>query len=70
MYLNFRLKRHLSVTNATLGIGYIVYVPNSDMIYDYDMRMRLIRALTQKKEQYTDMGFNMGYYIYIYQEQI
>ena len=31
---------------------------------------RTLWALTQKKEQYTDTGFNMGYYIYIYQEQI
>ena len=28
------------------------------------------QSLTQKKEQYTDIGFNMSYYIYIYQEQI
>ena len=29
-----------------------------------------IRAPTQKKEQHTNIEFNMGYYIYIYEEQI
>ena len=40
------------------------------IVTEYFPLYSLVKALTQKKEQYTDIGFNMGYYIYIHQKQI
>ena len=51
----------------------LTFVPHSSSRYFlslYFPQYVSLKALTQKNEQHIDIGLNMGYYIYIYKEEM